>query len=215
MYFSYTISGKIANTSINSIYGIIITIGTIVKRKLFMSKSKADLILHPIRARIITEVSGRQLTAKVLAETMPEIPRTTLYRHINALTKGGILVVVEENKVRGTVERVYALNRESTDLSPEELSQMTREDYEQAFTLFVTSLLEDFSRYLDSHEPEKIDPVADGLKFGKVQLHLTDSEFEALHTEVYDAIEAVVGNEPSADRKPRIASVSFLPKSNT
>ena len=92
---------------------------------------------------------------------------------------------------------------------------MTREDYEQAFTLFVTSLLEDFSRYLDSHEPEKIDPVADGLKFGKVQLHLTDSEFEALHTEVYDAIEAVVGNEPSADRKPRIASVSFLPKSNT
>jgi DNA-binding transcriptional ArsR family regulator len=147
-----------------------------------MSKSKADLILHPIRARIITEVSGRQLTAKVLAETMPEIPRTTLYRHINALTKGGILVVVEENQVRGTVERVYALNRESTDLSPEELSQM---------------------------------PVADGLKFGKVQLHLTDSEFEALHTEVYDAIEAVVGNEPSADRKPRIASVSFLPKSNT
>ena len=179
-----------------------------------MSKSKADLILHPVRARIIVESSGRRITAKQLAESMPEIPMTTLYRHINALTEGGILAVVEENQVRGTVERVYALDREAADLTPEELSKMTKEDYEQLFTLFVTSLLGDFTRYLDSREPEEIDLVADGLKFGKVQLHLTDPEFEALQSQVYGAIESVVGNEPSLDRKPRIASVAFIPTSN-
>jgi len=179
-----------------------------------VSNSRADLILHPVRARIIVEVSGRRITAKELAESMPEIPMTTLYRHINALTEGGILAVVEENQVRGTVERVYALDREATDLTPEELSQMTREDYEQLFTIFVTSLLGDFSRYLDSREPENIDLVADGLKFGKVKLHLTDAEFEALQIQVYGAIESVVGNEPSLDRKPRIASVTFIPTSN-
>lgn len=179
-----------------------------------MLKSRANLIFHPIRARIIVEVSGRRITAKKLAKRIPDIPMTTLYRHINVLTEGGILAVVEENQVRGTVERVYALDREATDLTPEELSQMTREDYEQLFTLFVTSLLGDFSRYLDSREPENIDLVADGLKFGKVQLHLTDTEFQALLTQVYGALESVVGNEPSKDRKSRIASVTFIPASD-
>lgn len=176
-----------------------------------MSNPRADLIFHPIRARIIVQVSGRRVTAKELAESMPEIPRTTLYRHINALTEGGILVVVEKNQVRGTVERVYALDREATDLTPEELSQMTKEEYEQAFTLFVTSLLGDFSRYLDSRAPESIDLVADGLRFGKVQLHLTEAEFEALQIRVYGALESVVGNGPSQGRKRRIASVTFIP----
>ena len=179
-----------------------------------MSNSRANLILHPIRARIIVEVSGRRITAKELADRLPDIPMTTLYRHINALTEGGILAVVEENQVRGTVERVYALDREATDLTQEELSQMTRADYEQLFALFVTSLLGDFLRYLDSQEPENIDLEADGLKFGKVQLHLTEAEYEALQIEVYGAIESVVGNEPSLDRKPRIASVTFIPTGN-
>lgn len=179
-----------------------------------MSNSRVDLILHPIRARIIVEVSGRKITVKELADHMPDIPMTTLYRHINALTEGGILAVVEENQVRGTVERVYALDREATDITPEELSQMSKADYEQLFTLFVTSLLGDFLRYLDSHEPENIDLVADGLKFGKVKLHLTEAEFEALQHQVYGAIESVVSNEPSPDRKPRIASVTFIPTGN-
>jgi DNA-binding transcriptional ArsR family regulator len=214
LYSSCIISGIIIDFKIISINSIITNNGINVKREFSVSNSRADLILHPVRARIIVEVSGRRITAKEIAESMPEIPMTTLYRHINALTDGGILAVVEENQVRGTVERVYALDREATDLTPEELSQMTREDYDQLFTLFVTSLLGDFSRYLDNREPENIDIVADGLKFGKVQLHLTEAEFEALQIQVYGAIESVVGNEPSPDRKPRIASVTFIPTGN-
>ena len=80
----------------------------------------------------------------------------------------------------------------TTDLSPEELSQMTKEDYEKVFTQFVTSLLGDFSRYLDNCDSEKIDIVADGLKFGKIQLYLSEAEFEALLAKVYGAIESVL-----------------------
>lgn len=176
-----------------------------------MLKSKSDLFFHPIRARIIVEVSGRRMTASELAESMPEIPRTTLYRHINLLAEGGILTIVEENQIRGTVERVYALDRKATNLTPEELRQMTKDDYEQAFALFVASLLGDFSRYLDSRAPENIDLVADGLKFGKVQLHLTEAEFQAILTQVYGALESFVGNEPAKGRKRRIVSVTFIP----
>ncbi len=179
-----------------------------------MSNSKSNLIFHPIRMRIIVEVSGRRVTAKELAETMPDIPRTTLYRHINALTEGGILAVVEENQIRGTVERVYALDRAAADLTPEDLSQMAKEDYEQAFAMFVTSLLGDFSRYLGGRGEKKIDLVADGLRFGKLQLYLSEEEFEALFAQMNKSIESVLGNEPSHDRKRRIFSIMFIPTSD-
>jgi DNA-binding transcriptional ArsR family regulator len=175
--------------------------------------SRVDLIFHPIRARIIVQLSGRQAAAKELAQSMPDIPRTTLYRHLNALTEGGILNVVEENPIRGTVERVYALDRAAADLTQEELGQMDKEDYERIFTLFATSLLGDFSRYLNSREPENIDLDADGIKFGKAMLYLSDEEFEALQLKVYGSIEAVLGNEPSTNRKPRIAAIAFIPAS--
>jgi DNA-binding transcriptional ArsR family regulator len=176
-----------------------------------MSTAKTDLLFHPIRARIIVEISGGRQSAKELAETMPNVPKTTLYRHIRALADGGILEVVEEIPIRGTVERVYALNMAAVDPDPAELDQMTREDYEQAFTLYVAGILGDFTRYLDSKGMEKIDVVADGLKFGKAQLHLTELEYEALLAKVYGALEDVLGNEPSSDRKQRIVSVTFMP----
>ncbi|HSR19807.1 MAG TPA: helix-turn-helix domain-containing protein [Anaerolineales bacterium] len=176
-----------------------------------MPRSKADLIFHPIRARIIVEVSGRRTTANELAESLPEIPRTTLYRHIKLLTEGGVLAIVEEKQMRGAVERVYALQREATDLTPEELRQMTKDDYEQAFAVFVASLLGDFSRYLDGHATGPVDLAADGLRFGKAQLHLTEAEFQALLSQVYGALESVLGNKPAEDRKRRIVSVSFVP----
>ena len=138
----------------------------LLSRGNLMSAPKTDLLFHPIRARIIVEISGGRQSAKELAETMPNVPKTTLYRHIRALADGGILEVVEEIPIRGTVERVYALNMAAVDPDPAELDQMTREDYEQAFALYVTGSLADFTRYLDSNGVEKIDVVADGLKFG-------------------------------------------------
>ena len=179
-----------------------------------MTNSKVNLIFHPIRIRIIVEVSGRRVTAKKLIETMPDIPRTTLYRHIRALTEGGVLAIVEENQVRGTVERVYALNRTAADLTSEDLSQMTKKDYEQAFALLVTSLLGDFSRYLGDQPEEKTDLVAKGLRFGKVQLYLNEEEFGALFAQLNKSIESVLGNEPSHDRNRRIFSYTFIPTSD-
>jgi Fe2+ or Zn2+ uptake regulation protein len=40
------------------------------------------------------------MTAKDLAQTMPDVPLTTLYRQINLLVEGGLLKVVEEHRGR-------------------------------------------------------------------------------------------------------------------
>jgi DNA-binding transcriptional ArsR family regulator len=74
-----------------------------------MVDSKVDLILHPIRMRIIMALAGERWTARQIAAALPDVAQATLYRHINALAEGGILRIVEERPVRGMVEKVYAL----------------------------------------------------------------------------------------------------------
>ena len=96
-----------------------------------MSSLKANLLIHPVRMRIITTVSTQRMTAKNISEALPDIPLTSLYRHINLLVEGGILQVVEENQIRGTVERVFILAAPPS-LTSEDLSGMTKEDYLQA-----------------------------------------------------------------------------------
>ncbi|WP_180272651.1 helix-turn-helix domain-containing protein [Konateibacter massiliensis] len=76
-------------------------------------KDIIGIILNPVRVRIIQEVAAKQnITANELCDKMPDIPRTTLYRHINILLGSNIFSVVSERKVRGSLERTIGLKTE-------------------------------------------------------------------------------------------------------
>jgi DNA-binding transcriptional ArsR family regulator len=174
-----------------------------------MSKSKAELLLHPVRMRIVVEISGGQRTAKQLSEVMPDIPPATLYRHLSRLVEGGVLRVVAENPVRGTIERVYAVAGAS--LSPEDLSELSKAEMLQTFTLIISTFIADFQRYLNSTAAEHPDVMADGLDFSKVVLELSDEELHQMNKKFWDAIEAALHHEPRPDRKRRLVSYMILP----
>lgn len=62
--------------------------------------------MHPMRLRIVkTFLGDRALTTAQIAAELDDIPMGSLYRHIAMLTKGGVLQVVAERRVRGTAER--------------------------------------------------------------------------------------------------------------
>lgn len=176
-----------------------------------MPASKVDLIFHPIRLDIISALTTQRMTAGELAKIMPGVPLTTLYRHINLLVEGGLLEVVEEHPIRGTVERVYALAGPPS-LKAEDLEGMTKKDYEQSFAIFLSSLLRDAKHYLE-HKPDdrEIDLLADGVEVTKLQLQLSDEEFRTLNTQIFEMILSVAKNEPAPDRKRRVFSYVFIP----
>ncbi len=70
-----------------------------------MNKTRQDLLLHPVRQRILLATAGRRVTAQQLVNAMPDVPQATLYRNINKLAGAGLLVVVGERRVRNTVEK--------------------------------------------------------------------------------------------------------------
>jgi len=168
----------------------------------------SELALHPVRIRILRAVAGGRRTARELAGQLPDVPQATLYRHLRALTGGGVLDVVEKHKVGGATERVYALPAEGAELSAEDLATATREDHGRYFTAFVSSLLAEFSRYLDR---DQIDPVADGVGYHEVVLHLDDEEFARFATDLAALVRPLLDNEPRERRVARLLATIVMP----
>jgi DNA-binding transcriptional ArsR family regulator len=169
----------------------------------------ADLLLHPVRLRILQTLFGAHpLTTSQLRDRLPEIPPATMYRHVAVLAEAGVLEVVDEKRVRGTVERSYRVRAGQGLIDPAARAAMSREDHRRAFTAFSASLLADFDRYL-AHDGA--DPAADGVVYQQAAVWLTDEESTALVEEIRAAVTARIGNARSGDRTRRFFSLVVVP----
>jgi len=110
--------------------------------------TRADLLWHPIRWRIVGAMRDQARTAGELAVLLPEVPQTTLYRHLRVLAEAGVLRVVDERRIRGTVERRYVLDEGGAAVEVADIAQLGAEEILDRFTLFVRGLAEDVARFL-------------------------------------------------------------------
>ena len=173
-----------------------------------MTQTKVDVILHPIRLRILLTLAGRRLTAQDLAQALPEVPQATLYRHIRHLVDADLLSIDETRSVRGgVVEHVYTLKQEDVLLTAEDVTSLRREDHLRFFTLFFTSVLRDFECYLLQ---EQID-VARDVRYHQVPLYLSDDEFQDLMQQLSTIIRAHQNNHPEPSRRRRLLTSIIIP----
>src|SRR6266536_5415616 len=136
--------------------------------------TSADLLLHPVRLRIVQAFLGdRALTTTELRAELPDLPAASLYRHVARLVEGGVLAVVAERRVRGAVERTYVLRTAAANISLDEVAQMTPDEHRQAFLAFVAGLIGDFDRYLARGD---IDLLRDGVSYRMAGMWLDDVE---------------------------------------
>ena len=111
--------------------------------------ASADLLLHPVRLRIVKAFLGdRALTTRQLAAELPDVPAASVYRHVGRLAEAGVLHVVAERRVRGITERTYMLRLFAAQMQPGEVAAMSLEEHGSAFLAYVAGLLGDFDRYL-------------------------------------------------------------------
>ena len=75
-----------------------------------------EIVMNPARQRIFQYLLVNETgTVKEMRKALPDIPSASLYRHVKILLDNGILTVVEENRIRGTVESVYKLNKKTLE----------------------------------------------------------------------------------------------------
>src|SRR5438552_679181 len=111
--------------------------------------TSADLLLHPVRLRIIQAFLGdRALTTTDLRCELEDVPPASLFRHVARLVDAVVLSVVAERRVRGALERTYELRVAAASINLDEVARMTREEHRNAFMAYVAGLLGDADRYL-------------------------------------------------------------------
>jgi len=176
---------------------------------LYYMTGSADLLLHPVRLRIVQAFLGdRALTTTQLSAELSDVPTASLYRQVARLVSAGVLQVVAQRRVRGAVERTYVLRLAAARVSLDEIAEMSADDYRQMFMAYAAGLLADFDRYLQRPE---VDLVRDGVAFAIEGLWLDDAEFAELMRDLYRVLQPRRANAPKPGRRRRLLASVLLP----
>lgn len=172
-----------------------------------MAKPTPDLVFHPIRIRVLTTLSGRQMTTKDLAKELPDVSQPSLYRHIGLLIDAKMIRVVKEERIRGSVLRYLEVNS-ATDMKLD-LKQVPIEHRIEYFARYLLLMLQTYTKTLRSG---KVDPATTPMPFMGVPLNLTDHELRELFQLVADFIQPRMEVLESDDRRRFFMSFMAIPE---
>jgi DNA-binding transcriptional ArsR family regulator len=173
-----------------------------------VSAATAEILLHPVRLRIVLALGAQQMTTSQLAERLPDVAHATLYRQVATLAEAGLLAVVDERRIRGGVERTYALVTEAAQLGPADAAAMSPGELLRGFVLFAGALIEAFARYTE-HAGAR--PVDDGVSFRQAALWLNAQERAELSTRLRTTLGPYLENRPTAERQRLLLSTVLVP----
>ncbi|TWI56020.1 helix-turn-helix domain-containing protein [Halalkalibacter nanhaiisediminis] len=172
---------------------------------------KADVMLHPVRMRLIqTLLSYNAMTVQQLLEKLDDIPQATMYRHLKHLVDADLIEVINTKKIRGAIEKTYAIKKENLTISEEEVADTPVEEHLRYFMTYQANLLKEFENYVLKHSAK--DFAKDGLGFSQTTLHLTADEMAQFGRELGEVIQRFAQNEPKPERQARTLATIFIPQ---
>ena len=168
-----------------------------------------ELLLHPVRVRIVHALSGGQIrTTAELCDRLPDVSKATMYRQVTLLVDGGVLEVAAEERVHGAIERHYRLHRSRAVIDSEAAASMSLDDHRQGFAAALGALVAEFNTYLDR---EGADPYLDLVGYRQMALWLTRAELEEVIAKMTKLVVSKRANGPGGDRRPYLVSPILFP----
>lgn len=155
------------------------------------------VLSNPVRIQVMQYLQTHgEATTKQISEAISDVPAPTLYRHINTLLKEEVLLVKEERKVRGSLERLLVINVEKMTAAAD--SNISDSAYQ-----FLMELYMKFHKYSCK---DNADPQKDRLSLRTCVLNLTDDSFDSFMRD----IASVIDKYREAEENGKLRSVSFI-----
>ena len=159
-----------------------------------MDRDFVEIILNPVRQRVVQYllINGKGTVAQI-GRALSDVPRASLYRHVNLLLESGCIQVTEERAVRGAVERTYALVEKP-------MGDPGLEDVARLMQGMIARVQLSFARYFARPDA---DPVRDGLGISSSVLMLTDGELKEMLGRIGAVYNDYIQNGPGEGRRAR------------
>ena len=133
----------------------------------------AEIVMNPVRQRIFQYLLVHETgTVKDIRKALPDVPSANLYRHMKILTDNAVLTVVGENRIRGTVESIYQLNKSALEINDADGAGVQ---------MALLSICASFAKYFAGGHA---DPRKDMLMLTTCTLKLTDEDFMSFLSEI-------------------------------
>lgn len=133
----------------------------------------AEIVMNPVRQRIFQYLLVHETgTVKDIRKALPDVPSASLYRHMKILTDNAVLTVVGENRIRGTVESIYQLNKSALEINDADGAGVQ---------MALLSICASFAKYFAGGHA---DPRKDMLMLTTCTLKLTDEDFMSFLSEI-------------------------------
>lgn len=162
----------------------------------------AKIVMNPVRIRIAQYfLLHKEGTTAQIGEYLNDVPKASLYRHMKIMEDAGLILVVQENKKRGTIEKVYQLNQKV----PFENQEPSKEEIGQLIQGALLGIMNDFQQYL---KRDDADPQKDMMSLSSSVMLMTDEEFMDFSQKMGELFNNALSNQPDGKRKPR--KVTFI-----
>jgi DNA-binding transcriptional ArsR family regulator len=159
--------------------------------------NKADLILHPARVKIIQALAQNTLTIQELSELLPDLPKSSIYRHMRALLDGGMVQVAGSRPVKGTPENFYQL-ASPPHLTQSDLEGFSPQDHQRYFAMFMAAQLQEFADYLQAYPQANFEKDMTG--YTQAVFWASQEELERFGAGLQALVAELMQNPPSEDR---------------
>lgn len=160
----------------------------------------AEVMMNPVRQRILQYLLVHDKgTVKEIRKALPDIPSASLYRHIKILTNHSVLIVVQENRIRGTIENVYQLNKSALEIDDED---------GRAVQIALMGISTAFAKYFSSGHA---DPRKDMFLLTNCTLTLTDDEFRNFLADLNEVATKYMSKTVTEESKTRQISLISSP----
>jgi DNA-binding transcriptional ArsR family regulator len=174
-----------------------------------MAMDNVELVIHPVRLRILQCLENESLTTQEIADRLPEVPKSSLYRHLRLLLASDFVDVAEIRVVQGIQEKVYQLSRPAR-LGADDLAGLTADDHARYFTTYLMTLLRGFSDYL--FQSPAIDFVADRTGYSEVTFWASTQELDGFAVKLNEALIPLLENEADEGRSQRKIAIIMHPE---
>jgi DNA-binding transcriptional ArsR family regulator len=174
--------------------------------------ARIDLLLHPVRLRVVAEFGGGRRTVRELAAALPDVAQSTLYRQVGILVDAGVLELVDQRATTGPDERVYRVAPGGDRVPAEEVDRLPPAEHLRYFSRYVAALVDTLSRYLHGDGAR---PSVDGLAYQRTVVHLSDAERAAFAARLAQLVGEMRALPPDPTRRRfHLASV-VVPEPST